>query len=74
MENEILNNPIIKRVIDQQVKGYKKYGELVTPDNLTIDEWLEHLAQELTDALVYIECIRAKLKMFDDEKKTKPQN
>lgn len=62
---EILENPIIKRTIDQQRKGLEKYGELVTPDNLDIEQWLEHLSQELTDALIYIECIREKLKGGD---------
>jgi hypothetical protein len=59
---EILDNPIIKRTIEQQKKGIRKYGETVNPDSYDIFGWLDHLAEELTDAQVYIECIREKLK------------
>lgn len=59
---EILANPIIQRTISQQVKGIKKYGGTVNPDSYDLIGWLDHLAEELTDALVYINCIREKLK------------
>lgn len=62
MLKEILCNPILRRTIEQQKKGIQKYGETVNPDSYDIDGWLDHLAEELTDALVYIECIREKLR------------
>lgn len=57
----ILENKIIDRVIEQQIKGLQKYGETVNPDSHNISGWLEHLLQELTDAIVYVETIKAKL-------------
>jgi len=60
------NNPIIAAVMTklaaQQAKGLAKYGEYVTPSALSLGEWLEHLQEELLDAAIYVECIRAKSK------------
>ncbi|WP_044639745.1 hypothetical protein [Risungbinella massiliensis] len=66
MMEEIRGNPIIQRVITQQIKGIKKYGETVNPNNLDIGQWLDHLAEELTDALIYIECVREKIQKGGD--------
>lgn len=61
MENNPVLAAIMKRFKDQQQKGLEKYGELVNIDSYSLLGWIEHTQQELTDALVYLECIKQKL-------------
>ena len=65
LEKKILKNEIVKRVINQQIKGLEKYGDTVDPYTLTSKEWLEHLAEELVDAHVYVQCL---IYSLDNEK------
>jgi len=50
---------IISRFKAQQEKGIVKYGQLVEENPASREERLEHLAQELTDGLMYIEWTKA---------------
>jgi hypothetical protein len=38
--------------------GMEKYGVPMTRDDIDLDGWLNHLQEELMDAVVYIERIR----------------
>lgn len=50
---------IIERLDQQTDKGIKKYGQVLNQnDKLTVNERIDHLAEELTDALVYLEHLR----------------
>lgn len=49
---------IIDRLDSQRNKGVNKYGQPLELNRANIDERLEHLAQELTDGLEYIEWIK----------------
>ena len=40
--------------------GFKKYKTLTNRGDLTTDEWLQHLQEELMDACVYIEVLKSK--------------
>ena len=56
---------IIERVINK-IKarsdvGYKKYGVTLKDDEQTLDTWLNHIQEELMDAVNYIEKARAVL-------------
>ena len=66
MQNEINKNEILKAVQEklnsQTEKGLKKYGETVNADSYTTVEWIDHLQEELIDALVYAEVIKRKLR------------
>ncbi len=42
----------------QQQKGIEKYGQIVEDNHGDFDYRLEHLAQELTDGLQYIEWLK----------------
>lgn len=53
--NYVISN-VIDRIKKQQEKGLKKYGTPVNPDHYTLHGWIEHQAQEMSDALVYLEC------------------
>jgi len=59
---------IEKRVIDKINKraeiGLKKYGITMERTDLTKQQWLNHLQEELLDAVIYIE----KLKEYESLK------
>ncbi len=56
-------DPIIKKVVNKFVErsntGYKKYGVTLHDDEPNLHKWLNHIQEELMDAINYIE----KLKM-----------
>ena len=51
---------IIDRFKAQEAKGVRKYGVLLEDNHGDIDYRLEHLSQELTDGLMYIEWYKDK--------------
>jgi hypothetical protein len=63
-----MKDPIVKAVTDkfhQRSKvGIKKYGVTLERDDLTADEWAEHLQQELMDAVLYLERLKQELVIF----------
>ena len=57
-----MRDKIIERVINK-IKarsdvGYKKYGVTLKDDEQTLDTWLNHIQEELMDAVNYIEKAR----------------
>lgn len=56
---------IVKSVIDKYAErsevGQKKYGTTLERDDLTLVEWLKHLQEELMDATLYVEKLKAEL-------------
>ena len=60
-----VKDPIIKRVIKKFVGrsnvGYEKYGVTLMDDSSNLDEWLNHLQEELMDAVNYIERAREQI-------------
>lgn len=56
-ENEILKG-LIELLENQTVKGIKKYGHTVKPSECGEIGWINHLQQELLDALVYMESFK----------------
>ena len=60
-----MRDKIIERVINK-IKarsdvGYKKYGVTLKDDEQTLDTWLNHIQEELMDAVNYIEKARGVL-------------
>lgn len=54
---------VIKQFEDRMEKGYKKYGVTTADDTTTgLVGWLQHLQEELMDAIVYIERTKQELK------------
>jgi len=46
----------IKNQFDKRsTLGIKKYGTTLSENELSLTEWMEHLKQELMDAILYIE-------------------
>ena len=61
-----MKDPIIKAVIEKIKKrsevGFKKYGVTLEDDEQTLDTWLNHIQEELMDAVNYIEKARSVLR------------
>ena len=48
-----IEKDIIRDIADRQQKGILKYGTTVAENPLKLEEWLQHLYEELLDAAVY---------------------
>ena len=59
---ELINDPIVESVIAQFRKrsqeGIIKYGCTMARTDIDFVGWIEHMKQELMDAVVYLERIR----------------
>lgn len=57
-----MKDKIVKSVIDKYQQrsdvGIKKYNNTMDRDDLSLDEWLTHLQEELMDATLYIEKLK----------------
>lgn len=57
-----MTDTITQAVIDQfrtrAEQGKRKYGTTMERDDLTFAQWIQHLQEELMDAVVYIEKIK----------------
>jgi hypothetical protein len=65
-----VKDPIIKRVINKIVGrsnvGFKKYGKTLKDDDTDLVGWLNHLQEELMDAVNYIERARVEIEEEED--------
>ena len=61
-----MRDQIIKQVIDKIQSrsdvGYIKYGVTLADDDQPLDRWLQHLQEELMDAVNYLEKARMVLR------------
>jgi len=61
-----MTDPIVTSVVnkyhDRSKVGVAKYGKTLHDNGLTLDEWLNHLQEELMDATLYIEKLRQEIK------------
>ncbi len=52
-------DPVVERVVDKFVSrsdvGFKKYGVTLNDDPSAMFEWLNHLQEELMDAVLYLQ-------------------
>ncbi len=46
---------VINKFKQRSEVGIKKYGTTMDRDDLTRDEWITHISEELMDALLYLE-------------------
>ena len=66
MKQKTINfrDPVVERVVDKFVGrsdvGYKKYGVTLEEDPSEILEWLNHLQEELMDAVLYLQKAKEK--------------
>ena len=57
-----IKDSVVKSVINKFKQrsevGIKKYGTTMDRDDLTRDEWITHISEELMDALIYLEKLK----------------
>jgi hypothetical protein len=67
MEKQI-QDPILLRVLAKYYErseiGIEKYGRTLDRDDLSFLDWLTHLQEELMDATLYIEKLKADVKFI----------
>ena len=63
-----MKDGIVKAVIDKFKRrsevGIQKYGVTLERDDLTPEEWAEHMQDELMDAILYLERLKQELVIF----------
>lgn len=52
---------VVEKYITRSEAGFKKYGHYTTRQDLSIEDWLTHLQEELMDATVYIQALRKQM-------------
>ena len=57
---------VIGKYLDRAEAGLQKYGTNLERNDLTTDEWLNHLQEELMDATLYIERLKQELCKLKD--------
>lgn len=58
---------VFAEFIDREERGVKKYGTTMDRNDLSLDEWIEHMKQELMDAILYLEKIKS---IYDTQERT----
>ena len=58
----VFRDPVVERVVDKFVSrsdvGYKKYGVTLDEDKSNIFQWMNHLQEELMDAVLYLQKLK----------------
>jgi hypothetical protein len=69
--NQKVEDPIVLKVMskfyDRSQRGIEKYGTMLTRTDLDLTDWLNHLQEELMDATLYIEKLKADVKTSKDK-------
>lgn len=55
-------NELCREFVDRSHVGFKKYGVTTERTDIDLDQWIQHLKEELMDALVYIHRIQSERK------------
>jgi len=58
----VFRDPVVERVVEKFVSrsdvGYKKYGVTLDEDKSNIFQWINHLQEELMDAVLYLQKLK----------------
>lgn len=58
----VFRDPVVERVVDKFVSrsdvGYAKYGVTLEEDKSNIFQWINHLQEELMDAVLYLQKLK----------------
>jgi len=55
---DAITDAVVVQIRTRAEQGKEKYGTTMERDDLTLMQWLQHLQEELMDAVVYIEKIK----------------
>ena len=68
---QYLTDPIVIKVLakyyERSQLGIQKYGRTLDRDDLNLTDWLNHLQEELMDATLYIEKLKADVNANKDK-------
>jgi hypothetical protein len=53
---------VVESFKQRMEKGYKKYGVTTERTDIDIEGWLQHLQEELMDAVIYVERLKTSVK------------
>lgn len=62
-------NEICSEFVSRSQHGFTKYGVTTEREDLKLEQWIQHLKEELMDAVVYIHRIQKDLKEKKDDLK-----
>jgi hypothetical protein len=66
-----IQDPIVIKVLSKYYErsqlGIQKYGRTLDRDDLSLTDWLNHLQEELMDATLYIEKLKADVKFIEQK-------
>jgi hypothetical protein len=57
MKDKIVQS-VIEKLSSRSETGIRKYGVTMDRGDLTFVEWMQHLQEELMDAIIYIEKLK----------------
>jgi hypothetical protein len=57
MKDKIVQK-VITTLMSRSETGMRKYGVTMDRDDLTFTQWMQHLQEELMDAIIYIEKLK----------------
>ena len=60
---------MIQNFEKRSIIGYLKYGTTLERNDLTYEQWVNHLQEELMDAVLYLQKIKHELKRLSDNNK-----
>jgi hypothetical protein len=62
VEDQIVKS-VLAKYVERSNAGLKKYGTPLTRNDLTLEQWLNHLQEELMDATLYLERIKKEIEL-----------
>jgi len=62
MSRDKIIEQVVAKIKERSDVGYKKYGVTLYEDDQPLDAWLNHIQEELMDAVNYIEKARMSLR------------
>jgi uncharacterized HAD superfamily protein len=64
-------DPVVERVVDKFVSrsdiGYAKYGKTLRDDDSDLFTWVNHLQEELMDAVLYMQRLKEEITTLKEE-------
>ena len=66
MEQEITDKVVLAvmaKYAERSATGLKKYGTTLEREDLTLDQWINHLLEELMDATLYLSRIKKEIEL-----------
>jgi len=68
MDDSIVKE-VIKNFEKRSIIGYLKYGTTLDRTDLSYEQWINHLQEELMDSCLYLQKIKHELKRLSDNNK-----